>query len=178
VLDRTVPLKKGSHIDSTGYRVERGRLVVTLKNGTSTRARGDAGPEGRQRRARGGAMRRQKKAARHGSKGEGRRLGRRFGESQGGSRRVAARGIDKRGADSGGFRWQSSAARKEGKWWRSTRARFRAAGAPPGPRKCIPNLGWSRGTLREADNERRPLGQSKMAGEPTASGGGGRGGAN
>jgi malate synthase len=33
VLDRTVPLKSGSHIDSTGYAVESGELVVTLKNG-------------------------------------------------------------------------------------------------------------------------------------------------
>ncbi|WP_164963515.1 malate synthase G [Rubrivivax sp. JA1026] len=33
VLDRTVPLAKGSHIDSTGYRVEGGQLVVTLKDG-------------------------------------------------------------------------------------------------------------------------------------------------
>ncbi len=33
VLDRVAPLKKGSHIDSTGYRVETGQLVVALKNG-------------------------------------------------------------------------------------------------------------------------------------------------
>ncbi|MBC7482477.1 MAG: malate synthase G [Rhizobacter sp.] len=33
VLDRTVPLKKGSHVDATGYRVEAGALVVTLKTG-------------------------------------------------------------------------------------------------------------------------------------------------
>lgn len=33
VLDRTVPLKKGSHLDATGYRVEGGALQVTLKNG-------------------------------------------------------------------------------------------------------------------------------------------------
>ncbi|MCD0423014.1 malate synthase G [Rubrivivax sp. JA1024] len=33
VLDRTVPLAKGSHVDSTGYRVEGGQLVVTLKDG-------------------------------------------------------------------------------------------------------------------------------------------------
>jgi malate synthase len=39
VLDRTAPLKSGSHIDSTAYRVEGGRLVVQLKNGrTSTLA--------------------------------------------------------------------------------------------------------------------------------------------
>ena len=36
VLDRTVPLKKGSHIDSTGYAVEKGELVVTLKGGKTT----------------------------------------------------------------------------------------------------------------------------------------------
>ena len=36
VLDRTVPLKKGSHIDSTGYAVVKGELVVTLKGGTTT----------------------------------------------------------------------------------------------------------------------------------------------
>lgn len=33
VLDRTVPLKKGSHVDATGYRVEGGALQVTLKTG-------------------------------------------------------------------------------------------------------------------------------------------------
>jgi len=33
VLDRTAPLKSGSHIDSTGYAVVHGELVVTLKNG-------------------------------------------------------------------------------------------------------------------------------------------------
>ncbi|MFS2033254.1 malate synthase G [Polaromonas sp. CT11-55] len=33
VLDRTAPLKKGSHIDSTGYAVKGGKLVVTLKSG-------------------------------------------------------------------------------------------------------------------------------------------------
>ena len=36
VLDRTAPLKKGSHVDSTGYRVEAGALLVTLKNGAVT----------------------------------------------------------------------------------------------------------------------------------------------
>ena len=36
VLDRTAPLKKGSHVDSTGYRVEAGALVVTLKGGAVT----------------------------------------------------------------------------------------------------------------------------------------------
>jgi len=34
VLDRTAPLKKGSHIDSTGYAVKAGKLVVSLKDGT------------------------------------------------------------------------------------------------------------------------------------------------
>lgn len=33
VLDRTAPLKKGSHIDSTGYAVKGGKLFVTLKGG-------------------------------------------------------------------------------------------------------------------------------------------------
>ncbi|WP_332776624.1 malate synthase G [Polaromonas sp.] len=33
VLDRTAPLTKGSHIDSTGYAVKGGKLVVTLKGG-------------------------------------------------------------------------------------------------------------------------------------------------
>lgn len=36
VLDRCAPLAKGSHVDSTGYAVEAGALVVTLKNGTRT----------------------------------------------------------------------------------------------------------------------------------------------
>jgi malate synthase len=33
VLDRTAPLKTGSHIDSTGYAVKNGKLNVTLNNG-------------------------------------------------------------------------------------------------------------------------------------------------
>ena len=33
VLDRTAPLARGSHVDSTGYAIEGGRLVVTLVNG-------------------------------------------------------------------------------------------------------------------------------------------------
>ena len=37
VLDRTVPLKKGSHIHSTGYAVEKGELVVTLQGGKTTK---------------------------------------------------------------------------------------------------------------------------------------------
>jgi malate synthase len=36
VLDRTAPLKSGSHIDSAGYSVKAGKLVVALKGGTST----------------------------------------------------------------------------------------------------------------------------------------------
>ncbi len=36
VLDRTAPLKSGSHIDSTGYRVESGLLVVALKGGKTS----------------------------------------------------------------------------------------------------------------------------------------------
>ena len=36
VLDRVAPLEKGSHVESTGYRIEAGALVVTLKNGAVT----------------------------------------------------------------------------------------------------------------------------------------------
>jgi len=36
VLDRAVPLKKGSHVDATGYRVDAGKLVVTLRHGHVT----------------------------------------------------------------------------------------------------------------------------------------------
>ena len=39
VLDRTAPLKQGSHIHSTAYRVVNGKLAVTLKNGKTTAAR-------------------------------------------------------------------------------------------------------------------------------------------
>ena len=35
VLDRCVPLNKGSHLDSTGYRVVDNQLAVTLKNGAT-----------------------------------------------------------------------------------------------------------------------------------------------
>ncbi|MBQ0943437.1 malate synthase G [Ideonella sp. 4Y16] len=35
VLDRCVPLKKGSHLDSTAYRVVDNQLAVTLKNGST-----------------------------------------------------------------------------------------------------------------------------------------------
>jgi len=37
VLDRTAPLKKGSHVGSTGYAVKGGDLVVTLKDGTTAK---------------------------------------------------------------------------------------------------------------------------------------------
>jgi malate synthase len=36
VLDRTAPLKKGSHLDAVGYGVEGGELVVSLKSGKAT----------------------------------------------------------------------------------------------------------------------------------------------
>ncbi len=36
VLDRCAPLAKGSHVDSTGYRVEAGAIVVSLQNGART----------------------------------------------------------------------------------------------------------------------------------------------
>ena len=38
VLDRCVPLKRGSHIDSTGYALKGGKLVVSLKNGNTSLA--------------------------------------------------------------------------------------------------------------------------------------------
>ncbi len=37
VLDRTAPLRKGSHVGSTGYAVKGGDLVVVLKDGTSSK---------------------------------------------------------------------------------------------------------------------------------------------
>nr|WP_295785508.1 malate synthase G [Rhodoferax sp.] len=37
VLDRTAPLKKGSHVGSTGYRVKGDDLVVTLKDGSTSK---------------------------------------------------------------------------------------------------------------------------------------------
>jgi len=37
VLDRTCPLKKGSHVGSTGYRVKDGELVVSLAEGGSSK---------------------------------------------------------------------------------------------------------------------------------------------
>ena len=37
VLDRTAPLKKGSHVGSTGYAIKGGDLVVTLKDGSTTK---------------------------------------------------------------------------------------------------------------------------------------------
>ena len=36
VLDRTAPLKKGSHIDATGYAIVAGELVVSLKDGKTS----------------------------------------------------------------------------------------------------------------------------------------------
>jgi len=36
VLDRTAPLRKGSHIDAVGYRIKDGRLQVKLKDGSKT----------------------------------------------------------------------------------------------------------------------------------------------
>jgi malate synthase len=36
VLDRTAPLRKGSHIDSAGYQIKSGKLSVRLKDGSST----------------------------------------------------------------------------------------------------------------------------------------------
>jgi malate synthase len=36
VLDRTAPLRKGSHLDSVGYRIKDGKLAVKLKDGSKT----------------------------------------------------------------------------------------------------------------------------------------------
>ena len=36
VLDRTVPLRKGSHVDSVGYRIKDGKLAVKLADGSNT----------------------------------------------------------------------------------------------------------------------------------------------
>jgi malate synthase len=36
VLDRTAPLRKGSHVDSVGYRIKDGKLAVKLADGSST----------------------------------------------------------------------------------------------------------------------------------------------
>jgi len=35
-LNEAAPLENGSHVDSTGYRIEGGKLVVALKNGSTT----------------------------------------------------------------------------------------------------------------------------------------------
>src|SRR5690606_16087892 len=35
-LDEAAPLENGSHVDSTGYRIEGGKLVVSLKNGSTS----------------------------------------------------------------------------------------------------------------------------------------------
>ena len=37
MLDRTAPLKKGSHVGSTGYAIKGGDLVVTLKDGSTSK---------------------------------------------------------------------------------------------------------------------------------------------
>ncbi|MCF8167723.1 MAG: malate synthase G, partial [Rhodoferax sp.] len=37
VLDRTAPLKKGSHVGSTGYRIKNGELVVSLAEGGTSK---------------------------------------------------------------------------------------------------------------------------------------------
>ena len=41
-LDEAAPLAAGSHVDSTGYRIEAGKLVVSLKGGSNTALRDDA----------------------------------------------------------------------------------------------------------------------------------------
>ncbi len=42
VLDRTAPLRKGSHIDAIGYRIKDGKLSVKLADGSSTRLQNPA----------------------------------------------------------------------------------------------------------------------------------------
>ncbi|NBA96369.1 malate synthase G [Pseudomonas sp. R5(2019)] len=41
-LDEAAPLAAGSHVDSTGYRIEAGKLVVALKGGSNSGLRNDA----------------------------------------------------------------------------------------------------------------------------------------
>nr|WP_298144570.1 malate synthase G [uncultured Pseudomonas sp.] len=41
-LDEAAPLASGSHVDSTGYRIEAGKLVVSLKGGANSGLRDDA----------------------------------------------------------------------------------------------------------------------------------------
>ncbi|MBU2155754.1 MAG: malate synthase G, partial [Gammaproteobacteria bacterium] len=41
-LDDAAPLAAGSHVDSTGYRIEAGKLVVSLKGGSNSGLRDDA----------------------------------------------------------------------------------------------------------------------------------------
>ena len=41
-LDEAAPLAAGSHVDSTGYRIEGGKLVVSLKGGSNSGLRDDA----------------------------------------------------------------------------------------------------------------------------------------
>ncbi len=41
-LDEAAPLAAGSHVDSTGYRIEAGKLVVSLKGGANSGLRDDA----------------------------------------------------------------------------------------------------------------------------------------
>nr|BBF89386.1 hypothetical protein [Oryza barthii] len=78
---------------------------------------------------------------------------------------VVARGIDKRGADGGGFRRRSSAASKGGNFTGATGVRFVGAGASTRGRELIPPVERARAAPREAgDGERRP-GQSKGARE-------------
>ena len=41
-LDTAVPLAAGSHADATGYRIEDGKLIVTMKGGSNSGLRNDA----------------------------------------------------------------------------------------------------------------------------------------
>ena len=42
LLDKAAPLAAGSHVDATGYRIEAGKLLVSLKGGSNTGLRDDA----------------------------------------------------------------------------------------------------------------------------------------
>ncbi len=41
-LDKSAPLAAGSHVDATGYRIDAGKLLVSLKGGSNTGLRDDA----------------------------------------------------------------------------------------------------------------------------------------
>nr|CAE04808.2 OSJNBb0022P19.3 [Oryza sativa Japonica Group] len=66
----------------------------------------------------------------------------------------------------GGFRRRPPAASKRGKHDKTTRVRFKGLGASSGFEESISGVGLGGAALRVAGDERRPPGQSRMAGEP------------